>query len=637
MNGLSRFWGRIGTKMYLALLFAVALTLLSSGVGFWNFHNTGRHTHQVRDESVPTLEAAWQVRNDARSLHGMGSARLGAFDGADVREAEARVVEGLTQASADPSLRALTEQVELHTRDVARHIEELIMARGRQADWAVEVQDVGRQVDLAASGNPELLSAMVLVRAALRADDEVRLSKLRAELADLTSRPPEVPAGYSALFENVFETQGEYLRLVSDVAEIESLLAEDALAMDAALDELLLSARQESNGVLTASVESFDRGRLILMVISGASVLVALGVGWLWVGRGFVRRLSRLSERMHGMAGGDFETPVPEVGQDEVGELAHALELFREYALEVQRLNLVEQLADELQEKNLELEGVLAELRTAQEQVVLQEKLAALGELTAGVAHEIKNPLNLIINFAGSSYELMDELNEVLDNNRESFSEEDRVFVQELSGDLVGNLDRIKSNGDRADGIVQDMLMMSRGSSERRPVDLNRLVDEHVRLAYHSARATDPDFALHIEQELGADVGEVVVSPQDIGRVFINIASNACYATNEKRLALWESGGQSYVPTLWVNTSCGKESIQVSFRDNGPGIPSDVAEKIFNPFFTTKPTGHGTGLGLSICNDLIRQHGGSIDVESGPGEYTEMTITLPLVHDEDDG
>ena len=212
----------------------------------------------------------------------------------------------------------------------------------------------------------------------------------------------------------------------------------------------------------------------------------------------------------------------------------------------------------------------------------------------------------------------------------EKLSEEDQAYIKEISDDLNGNLNRIISHGDRANRIVQDMLMMGRETGEERATDINALLDEHARLAYHSARATDPDFQLHIEQELDPDVGEIVVKPQDIGRVFLNIVGNACDATDQKRLTQHESGDRSYMPTLTLVTSRGDEYIEVRIRDNGGGIPPEVADRIFNPFFTTKPTDRGTGLGLAISSDIIRQHGGSIEVDSEPGEWTEMTVRLPL-------
>lgn len=363
MERISRIWGRIGTKLYLALAFAVALTLVSGWVGSWHFENSGRHTYHVRDEAVPVLGSAWQVYGDAQILRRMGLARLGVIDDSDVHAAEARILDGLGRVSASPDLQPVAERVGSSAHDVAGHVEELIAARSEMASSAEDVEDVITRVDLAASGNPELLSAMVLVRAALRADNSERLTRLRAEMDELMTRPVVVPAGYSALIDDVFEVQGEQLQWAERVAETEAALEADALVMQAALDDLLAQSRNESSSALTASVESFAQGRVILMAISAASVAAALVVAWLLVGRAILRRLSRLSERMRSMADGDFDTPVPEVGQDEIGELAHALEVFREYALEVQRLNLVEEFAQELQDKNGELERVLADLR----------------------------------------------------------------------------------------------------------------------------------------------------------------------------------------------------------------------------------------------------------------------------------
>ena len=371
----------------------------------------------------------------------------------------------------------------------------------------------------------------------------------------------------------------------------------------------------------------------MLLAISAISIGGAFLIAWLYVGRVLLRRLELLSGWMLRMAGGDLESRVEIKGRDEVADMAAALEVFRRHALEVQRLNLVEKLAEEVQGKNAELERVLADLRRAQDQIVTREKLAALGELTAGVAHEIKNPLNFVKNFSEASAELLTELAETLEESSENLTEDQRSLIQEISGDLTDNLERIRSHGERANRIVQDMLAMGRGSGERRPADINRLLDEHARLAYHSARATDSNFQLDIQHALDPDVGELEVIPQDLGRVFLNMVGNACDATDEKRRAAAEAGegAEPYAPTLWLSTRRGEDQVEISIKDNGGGIPPDVIEKIFNPFFTTKPTDQGTGLGLALSSDIIRQHGGAIRVESEPGQFTEMLIELPLV------
>ena len=397
------------------------------------------------------------------------------------------------------------------------------------------------------------------------------------------------------------------------VAEVE-LLVEDAEA----------SARLATQ----ASEDAIGTGRGLLLALNVLSIAGAALIAWLFVGRVLLRRIGRLSDRMRAMADGDLEAEVDISGRDEVADMAKALEVFRRHALEVQRLNLVEKLAEELRGKNDQLESALADLRRAQDQMVAQEKLAALGELTAGVAHEIKNPLNFVKNFSEASEELLEELGETLEEVDEALNEEQRGLVDEIKQDLVENLGRIRHHGDRADRIVRDMLTMGRDGGDRQETDLNALLDEHVKLAFHAARATDSDFQLSIEQNLDPNLGKIEVVPQDVGRVFLNMVTNACYATNERREAE-KAQGNSYQPTLNVTTRNLEDRVEIAIRDNGSGIPQHVIDKIFNPFFTTKPTDKGTGLGLALSNDIVRQHGGSIRVESEAGAFTEMTVTLP--------
>ncbi len=431
--------------------------------------------------------------------------------------------------------------------------------------------------------------------------------------------------------ESVFELRAQQLRLL---AHQEALLASNRdLATELVLEVTgLVNAASESvEQAAEASTQAILTGRILLLAISVISVGGALVIVWLFVGRVVVRRIEMLSGWMRSMAGGDLETQVEIGGRDEVADMAAALEVFRRHALEVQRLNLVEKLADELQGKNAELESVLADLRKAQDQIVMREKLAALGELTAGVAHEIKNPLNFVKNFSEASQDLLEELREVLGENGGELSEEDRDLVDEISGDLTGNLERIHNHGERANRIVHDMLSMGRGAGGQQPTNINNLLDEHARLAYHSKRATDSEFQLDLKQDLDPDMGEIEVIPQDVGRVFLNMVSNACDATDERRRAGEKADGATdYSPTVWLTTKRGEEFAEIRIRDNGTGMPADVVEKIFNPFFTTKPTDKGTGLGLAMSSDIVRRHGGTIRVDSMPGEFTEMIIELPL-------
>ena len=454
-------------------------------------------------------------------------------------------------------------------------------------------------------------------------------SPFRAEVASIFAQLFELGIGEQSGF-NLFDRE---LRLAAQQVELLARNRDLAVELVAEVDGLVGTANVAVQEATRASSQAILTGRTLLLAISAISIGGAFLIAWLYVGRVLLRRLALLSNWMLRMAGGDLESRVEIKGRDEVADMAAALEVFRRHALEVQRLNLVEKLAEEVQGKNAELERVLADLRKAQDQIVTREKLAALGELTAGVAHEIKNPLNFVKNFSEASEELLKELAETIEESSENLTEDQRSLIQEISGDLTGNLERIRSHGERANRIVQDMLAMGRGAGERRPADINQLLDEHARLAFHSARASDSDFQLDIQQDLDPDVGELEVVPQDLGRVFLNMVGNACYATDQKRRGAEEAGedAEPYAPTLWLSTRRGADQIEVSIKDNGIGIPPDVVEKIFNPFFTTKPTDQGTGLGLALSSDIIRQHGGTIRVESEPGQFTEMVVGLPLV------
>ena len=392
------------------------------------------------------------------------------------------------------------------------------------------------------------------------------------------------------------------------------------------VEGLVSAAGEQALAATEASTQTISTGRVLLLALNVLSVLGAVLIAWLFVGKVLLRRIEQLSNRMTAMADGDLEAEVEIEGRDEVADMARALEVFRRHALEVQRLNLVEKLAEELRGKNEQLEGALADLERAQDQMVAQEKLAALGELTAGVAHEIKNPLNFVKNFSEASQELLEELDETLKEAGEALNDEQRELLDEINQDLTENLGRIRHHGDRADRIVRDMLTMGRDGGERQPTDLNALLAEHTQLAFHAARAADPDFQLTIDKDLDPNMGTVSVVAQDLSRVFLNMATNACYAVNERR----EASGGDYQPTLRLATKRFDDHFEVVIRDNGSGIPQDVVDKIFNPFFTTKPTDKGTGLGLALSSDIVRQHGGDIKVETEADSFTQMTVSIPL-------
>ncbi len=452
-------------------------------------------------------------------------------------------------------------------------------------------------------------------------------ARARSQIAPICARLYQLGLGE----EGGFDLRTRELELAGHQRDLLARNQSLALNLVAEAEGLVNAARISAKEATHASTLAIGTGRSLLLVLNVISITGALLIAYLFVGRMLLPRLERLSERMRRMADGDLEGKVEIGGNDEVADMAAALEVFRRHALEVQRLNLVEKLAEELQSKNAELEKVLEDLQVAQDQIVMREKLAALGELTAGVAHEIKNPLNFVKNFSEASEELMEELREVLDESPEALDEEQRELVDEICQDLTDNMGRILQHGNRADSIVHDMLMMGRGSGERQSVEINNLLDEHARLAYHSARATDADFNLTIETDFDPDAGQIEAVPQDLGRVFLNMVGNACYATDEKRRAIEADDGVTFFPTLSLSTRRMDDRIEISIRDNGNGIPPEVVDKIFNPFFTTKPTDKGTGLGLALSNDIVREHGGNIRVVSEPGEFTEMVVELPLV------
>jgi signal transduction histidine kinase len=283
-------------------------------------------------------------------------------------------------------------------------------------------------------------------------------------------------------------------------------------------------------------------------------------------------------------------------------------------------------LFENVEARTRELAKSLEELRTAQDRLVQTEKLASLGQLTAGIAHEIKNPLNFVNNFSAISVELIDELREALAGV--TLDDKLRAQVAEIEDMLKGNLEKVVQHGKRADSIVKNMLLHSRqGSGEHRPIDINAVVEESLNLAYHGARAEKQGFNITLERLFDPAAGEVDLFPQEFTRVLLNLISNGFYAATKRKA---DVNGANYEPKLTAVTKNLGDSVEIRIRDNGTGIPPEVKEKMFNPFFTTKPAGEGTGLGLSLSYDIIvKQHRGSIDVDTRPDEFTEFKIVLP--------
>ena len=412
------------------------------------------------------------------------------------------------------------------------------------------------------------------------------------------------------------------------------------------VNNLVAQINDEAINSSEASRAAARTGILLLILLNVFGITGAFVLGWLFVWRYLVRRLVALASAMRQMARGDLEVPVQVEGNDmdrqvggssnhftrrvwdfiwddEVRDMARTLEVFRRYAHEVQRLNLVEKLAEELDAKNETLEQALDNLKAAQEQVIAEQKLASLGQLTAGVAHEIKNPLNFVNNFANVSIELADEIEEMMKQQEDG----DLEGIRSTLAELRLSLGKIKKHGKRADDTVRSMLEHSRDKQgEWRKTDLNALLKQYVDLSYHALRAEDNSFNMTLNEKLDPNMEEITVVPQDICRVFLNLATNAFQAMNEKQK---QSDGD-YQPELSITSRQLDDHVEFCIRDNGPGIPEEIRHRIFEPFVTTKDPGKGTGLGLSLITDILTRHGGSIQVETEEGNYTEMRILLPL-------
>ncbi len=280
---------------------------------------------------------------------------------------------------------------------------------------------------------------------------------------------------------------------------------------------------------------------------------------------------------------------------------------------------IVEERTAEITKQKDELMHAFTELKNTQSQLIQSEKMASLGELTAGIAHEIQNPLNFVNNFSEVNKELLAEMGEEIENG--NFEE-----VKALAKDITNNEDKIMFHGKRADNIVKGMLQHSRNNSgEKEPTDINILADEYLRLAYHGLRAKDKSFNATMVTDFDKSIGTVDIIPQDIGRVILNLITNAFYIVDKKK----KSGIENYEPTVTVNSKKRGENIEICVTDNGNGIPEKILNKIFEPFFTTKPTGEGTGLGLSLSYDIIKAHGGTLKVKSETPKGTTFSINLP--------
>ena len=618
-------WRRIGTRLYLALGFAVLLTLGSSAVGVYYFEQSGDLNYRVRTEAVPVLEATWTAAREAEQLRILGLGLLAApesgfvgFRPDSVAESLDRLASALGAVSGVQALASDARAVNDAAHDLAVVIDNLAVNREALSDANAAAADLRTRLAGLSPDDESSVAALSVLKQALQAADEAVLEQLWDEYAKLHAAGVDPAVAALAGDQGVFTVRGQQLALWASVANLTAAFDDATVSLDDSVSGLLASSRAQSADTLGLAVSSFDQGRLLLTFISVVSVVAATLAAWLWVGNGMVRRLSRLSERMRRMADGDLETPVPEAGRDEIGELVDALEVFRQQALEVQRLNLVEKLYGELREAN-------AELQRMQSRLVAQEKLAALGELVSGVAHEISNPLNFVNNFSEGSLELYSELTEMLDAYRDKMSEDDTVLLDDINQELTDSMKRVLSNGGRALAIVERMRGLGVVGGEPVLTDLNSVLRQAAQSGCNAFGAEWKDFSVEPVFDLDPSLGDVPLVERDFDEAVLNLVSNACYAMRLKQ----ENSGDGYEPVLAVSSRLVDDNVvEMRVRDNGPGIADDVVGRIFNPFFSTRDGALGAGLGLPIAADVARRLGGDLSVDTVYGEYAEFTLSL---------
>ena len=620
-------WRGIGTRLYLALGFAVFLTLVSSGVGVFYFERSGDLNYEAEQQSVPVLEAAWESSREAERLQSLGLETISGTGAPDAPAQKSAVSQSLDNLNGSlsqvASIPELSEDASA-ANDAAFGVASVIdaLAENRAAILAADEQVAQLQGTLQTipAATVQSTEGLRLLERALQAPDsaalEGMLEEFRALVAGgLDQRIVDVGGGE----EGVFTARRLQLALDGQREDLIALFDGNSAAMEAATSTLLGETQAYAAETLDLAVQSFDQGRVLLAVISIVSVIVATVAAWFWVGNAVVRRLSALSARMRNMASGDLETPVPEVGRDEIGQLADALEHFRQQALEVQRLNLVEQLYGELREAN-------AELQRMQARLVAQEKLAALGELVSGVAHEISNPLNFVKNFSEGSLDLYQELAEMLDNYRDRMSDNDASLLDELTGEITESLNRVSYNGGRALAIVERMRGLSTEGGTPMLADLNAVLRLAAQQGCETFIEEFEGFGVDLQFDLDPEVGEALLVEREFGEAIVNLVSNACFAMQQKK----EQVGEAYSPVLRVSTVVSDGQIKVRVRDNGPGMADDVKERIFNPFFSTRDGALGAGLGLPIAADVARRMGGDLVADTVFGEYAEFTLHVPV-------
>jgi signal transduction histidine kinase len=533
---------------------------------------------------------------------------------------DARVEEHLVAQSRDVGANESNRTAALPALDSLHSSQQALLAIGKLRGLVFEAS-IARPADLA--------GLVAEIDGSLASLSE-HLDEVDPELRLLVERAAETLRGIAEGPEGIPSLRRTELELLRFGKTLILGNTHTSHALSQAVRRLVFNTRTAIDAAEADVASTRQSSTIFLGGVVALSLLSSGLIVWLYVSRNLLQRLGGLSDSMLAIAHGRTHAPVAAEGSDEIAAMARAVEIFRGNTLERDELladkaRAAERLEEQVRQRTSELVKSLENLRAAQDRLIQTEKLASLGQLTAGIAHEIKNPLNFVNNFSALSAELVEELRDALKGA--GLDAERKGDIDELSDTLKSNLDKVVQHGKRADSIVKNMLLHSRaGSGERRPADINAIVEESLNLAYHGAKAEKQGFNIAMEKSLDPAAGEADLHPQEITRVLLNLISNGFYATSKRKAA---SDG-AYQPTLRATTKNLGDRVEIRIRDNGTGIPTDVKEKMFNPFFTTKPAGEGTGLGLSLSHDIIvKQHAGSIEVDTVPGEFTEFRIVLP--------
>jgi signal transduction histidine kinase len=666
----------VALTVLLGLVLIGLFAVTQSGVAIFAIARFSASFNQVANTNLPNLVAASRLSELSQSIvarapemtaAGSQTQRQGIVDRLNDRLAAlARVLDRMDQSAIDPEqlrevrsqLNALATNLKALDEFVRQRIDaddafETVMARlpglaarvrkvtdealtprgdsERRLDEVVASSDRARLIAWSAAG----LEGITLMLATPAVQTKSRVERVNAELQTLVTRmeglreqlPDQLRRKIDDMRDNIAQFGlGDKSIFHARRAQIEAGVAiqTSLRIIEQSIDKfvgsvsaILRATQQEISGrsaYFNQTISYFN----ILIIVTTVLCVAAGAAIFAYVRRAVITRLKDVQEYMRAQVDGR-PAAMSTGGADEIGEIAKATQVF---------VTRIAAARDAAEGASRTIEAAYQELKAAQAKLIQAEKMASLGQLTAGIAHEIKNPLNFVNNFAGLSSELLEELREAAAPAIAALGEDKRAELDEIIEMLTGNLEKIAEHGRRADNIVKGMLEHSRGGTgESRSVDLNGLIDEALNLAYHGARAQDQGFNITLERDLDQALTSIELVPQDITRVFLNLFGNGFYAATKRQRSDAEPGFQ---PVLKVTTRDFGDAVEVRVRDNGIGIPPEIKDKLFQPFFTTKPTGEGTGLGLSISYDIVvQQHGGTIEVDSRVGEFTEFTMRLP--------